>query len=250
VPTTTDRLGRTRVRISPGTGGGRCLVRCSIDGSDPTVPTVRPVVTRHDATRVQLSLVPEGALLLAGDAVELDLTVDAGATVEVLEPGGTVAYDMRGGRARWDVSVRVAAGAALTWAGQPFVVSQGADVDRRIRIRYAAGARLAVRETLVLGRSGERPGMVRQSASVRRGDRPVLVEELVLDAATAGSLVGPHRVVATVLAVGAGSGPPQDRFDLGVEDAVLWRRLGAQAHEAALPSAWEHARAAALQGGG
>ena len=66
------RLGRTRVRVSPGVGGARCRVRTSVTGTDPTVPTVRPVLTHHDARSARLSLVPEGALLLAGDRIELD----------------------------------------------------------------------------------------------------------------------------------------------------------------------------------
>ena len=94
--TSTERLGRTRIRVTADPDGGRCRVRTAMTGSDPTAALVRPMVLHHDATTARISLVPEGALLLAGDAVELDVTVDAGARLDVVEPGGTVAFDMRG----------------------------------------------------------------------------------------------------------------------------------------------------------
>lgn len=246
MPTTTERLGRTRLRVSPGEGGTRCLVRSSVTGSDPGVPTIRPVITHHDARRVQICLLPEGALLLAGDAIELDLTVDSGARLEVVEPGGTVAYDMNGGRATWDVSVRVGAGARLSWAGEPFVVADGARVERRTRIRYAPGARLALREVLVLGRHAEQPGRVQLRSEVRRELRPVLVEDLALGPESAPSLIGPNRVMASVLRLGdepATDPPGVDRFDLATPGATLWRTLATQAHETRLEDAWAAATA-------
>lgn len=246
MPTTTERLGRTRLRVSPGQGGARCLVRSSVTGGDPGVPTIRPVITHHDARGVQVCLLPEGALLLAGDAVEIDVTVDPGARLEVVEPGGTVAYDMNGGRASWDVTVRVGAGARLSWAGEPFVVAAGARVQRRTRIRYATGARLALREVLVLGRHGEQPGRVRLRSDVRRERRPVLVEDLDLGPESAPSLIGANRVMASVLRLG--DEPATDpvgvaRFDLATPGATLWRALATQAHDTRLEDAWADASA-------
>lgn len=250
--TLTDRRGRTRVRVSPGTGLQRCMVRTTITQSEPSAPTIRPVIVRHDSRGALLSLMPEGALLLAGDAIEIDVTVDPGMTLELVEPGGTVAFDMHEGRASWDVSVRVGAGGALAWAGEPFVLSEGADVSRSTRIRYAADARIAVREMLVLGRSGEGPGTICQSSVVRTDSRPVLVEELAIDRHTASSLIGDNRVISSVLAVGvprpevAGCLDRRDRFDLAADTATLWRRLGRHVHETTLAEAWTPARAAAL----
>ena len=47
--------------------------------------------------------------------------------VVVTDVAGTVAYDGRGVGARWDVTVSVAAGATLSWHGEPLVVSDGAE---------------------------------------------------------------------------------------------------------------------------
>jgi urease accessory protein len=227
------------------------VVRSSVIGSDPTVPTIRPVITHHDAHRARVCLLPEGALLLAGDAIELDLTIDPGVTLEVVEPGGTVAYDMHGGRASWDVAVSVGAGARLSWAGEPFVVAEGAQVDRRTRIRYAEGARVALREVVVLGRHAERPGRVRLRADVRRDRRPVLVEDLDLGPASAPTLLGRHRVLASVLSLGtegATDGVDVDRFDLARAGATLWRTCAHQAHQTRLEDAWTLASRAELTG--
>lgn len=239
--TSTERLGRTRLRVSPGTGTGRCRVRTATTQSDATASVVRPVLVAHDRERARVSLVPEGALLLAGDAVEIDVTVDAGMSLDLVEPGGTVAFDMRGGTARWDVRVELGAGARLTWGGLPFVVSEGADVTRSLRVRCGSGAHLRLREVLVLGRFGERPGRLRQTSTVLDGDgRPVLVEDLPLNPSSTALLLGGHRVLSSVLALGTGlpDGDDPDRYDLAAAGAVLWRRLGHHAHEAELAAVW------------
>lgn len=243
--TSTERSARTRVRVGPGEGAARCRVRSTVSLSDPTAASIRPVLVHHDTAGARVSLVPEGALLLAGDAIELDVTVDAGSRLDLIEPGGTVAFDMRGGRASWSVLITLGPGAILTWAGEPFVVAAGADVQRRTVVRMAPDATLVLRESLVLGRYGEVPGTVRQRTEVTVERAPVLVEDLPLDPATAPALLGGHRVVSSVLAIGASlGGPPGDRFDLD-QGGTLWRRLGVHAHEAQLAAAWEAALAGA-----
>lgn len=210
-------------------------------GSDPTVALLRPMVVHHDAEGARVSLVPEGALLLADDAIEIDVSVDPGARLDLIEPGGTVAFDMRGRRARWDVRIRLARDAVLTWAGEPFVVAGGADVTRHCDVVLAAGAALAMRETLVLGRYGEGPGRMSQRSHAVVDGVPVLVEDLPLDATTAPGLLGGHRILCSVLLLGrpAPTDPEVtvDRLDLDA-GGHLWRKLGAQAHEAGLPDAW------------
>lgn len=238
--TSTERSALTRIRVSPAPDEARCRVRTGVTLSDPTATSLRPMLVHHDARHALVSLVPDGALLLAGDAITLDVTVDAGARLDLIEPGGTVAFDMRGGSASWSVLVTLGPGAVLTWAGEPFVVASGADVRRTTVLRLAHDSRLAVRETLVLGRHGEAPGAVRQRTQVTVARDPVLVEDLPLGPATTERLLGGHRILSSVLAVGmprASAGPAEHRFDLD-QDGTLWRRLGAQVHEAGLEVAW------------
>lgn len=245
--TSTERLGRTRLRVSPGPAGGRCQVRTAVTRSDATASALRAVVVEHTSVGARVALVPEGALLLAGDAIEVDVSVDDGLDVEIVETSGTVAYDMRGSSARWDVRIDLAAGATLRWAGLPFVVAAGAEVARSVRVRCADGSRLALRETLVLGRYGEGPGAVHQRTTVHDPAGPVLVEDLPIDAASAGWLLGGSRVLSSVLSVGtevAETADDLDRYDLDRPGAVLWRRLGRQAHDAELADAWRRAAGA------
>jgi urease accessory protein len=175
---------------------------------------------RLDGT--QVALVPEQAVLLADDRVEVQVRVGAGRVLEIIEPGGTVAYAMRGSSARWDVSVEVEEGGSLVWHGEPFVVSQGADVRRHLTLELGAASRVVLRETLVLGRSGEAPGRLVSRTDVRGDGVPVLVEEL--DAAVG---MGSHRVLDQVLCLGTGCA--SDGLVLESGDR-LHRWLGAETH--------------------
>jgi urease accessory protein len=175
---------------------------------------------RLDGSRV--ALVPEQAVLLAGDRVTVRVRVAAGASLEIVEPGGTVAYAMRGRSAAWDVEVEVEDRGRLVWHGEPFVVAEGADVTRSLRADLAADAVLSLRETLVLGRTGEGPGRLRTRGEVRRGGVPVLVEELD---STVG--LGGHRVMDQLLRVGL---PSTEGAMLLASGDHLHRWLGGSAH--------------------
>lgn len=159
----------TRIEVARAPG----RVRCVAVGD---VLSPRVLLTDDDGARV--ALVAAGALLLGGDEVTIDVVVGAGARLEVVETAGTVAY--RGPTASWTVRVRLETGARLLWEGLPFVVAQGADVRRATVLALDDGARAVLRETLVLGRSGELGGRVRQRTHVTQGRRDLLVEDIDL----------------------------------------------------------------------
>ncbi|WP_159810663.1 urease accessory protein UreD [Cellulomonas citrea] len=212
---------------------------------------------------VRVALVATGALLLGGDDVALRVRVGRGVELELVEVSGTVAYDGRGRGARWSAQLDV--DGVLVWDALPFVVADGADLDRRTRVRLGAGACACLRDTLVLGRSGEAGvGVVRQDLRVDGVDGPVLVEQLRVDGSHAlPGVLGPHRVVDQVLLAGArpphagpGLGGPDDGpatvLDLDRPGALV-RALGADAHTVDL-GAWatgwaEVARAAGRASG-
>jgi len=184
----------------------------------------------------RVALVPTRALLLAGDAVEVECEVGDGLTLHVQETSGTVAYDMRGGSAAWSFTAWVGVGSRLVLDALPWVSSGGSHVTRTTSIELDAAATLLARETLVLGRSGERPGALQSRTTITRQARPLLVEELRSEH------VAPHRVLDSVLAVGTCEEPPPggpSPFRLESGDR-LWRRLGCEAHEtaAALDPVW------------
>nr|WP_256059230.1 urease accessory protein UreD [Streptomyces sp. DpondAA-F4a] len=143
------------------------------------------------------------------------MTVGPGARLRLREPAGLVAYDHRGGTSSWRAVVEVAEGGELTWESQPFVVSSGAAVTRTMQVALAPGARMLWRDTLVLGRSGERGGGVRALTRAVHGGRELLVEDLDLtdpDVRELPGILGPNRIVGAVTALGADpGGPPTPR---------------------------------------
>lgn len=168
-------------------------------------------------TTVRIGLVATEALLLAGDAVRIDVVVRV-RRLELVEIGGTVAYDMRDGRtatdASWEIDVHLADGADLVWHGEPFVVATGADVRRSTTVRLSGGSTATLRERLVLGRTGESGGRLRSRTRASAEGEPLLVEDLDLapggvgeepggPAARAGyAVLGPHRVLDSVTSLG------------------------------------------------
>lgn len=243
-----DRTGlrTTRIRVD-ASPGGRAHVRTTTVG-DPARPGLRSVILESRPGWARIALVPDGALLLAGDAIGVDIRVGAGARLDLVEPGGTVAYDMRGGEASWDVAIALGDEATLTWAGEPFVLSAGARVQRSTEVRFGTGARLALRETLVLRRHQERIGVLDQRLTARGPDGDaVMVERLTLgSSAHRPGILGANRVIGSVVGLGLDVSEhigTADRLDLD-DGGTIWRRLAAEAHCAVLEEAWLAALAA------
>lgn len=220
-----------RVRLEMGSGGPRGRGHLAVR------------VLGRDAEGARVALVAECALLVADDDVRLDLRVGRDVLLEVVEPAGTVAYDMRGGSARWCATVVVADGGRLVWRAQPLVVSSGARVERRVDVALHGSASALLRETIVLGRATECGGCLRQHLRVAGDDGPVLVEDLALDGARplSGVLAG-YRVLDTITMLGRRANgiptPPRaHRLDLEGEGTMI-RSLCAAAHLSPLDEAW------------
>lgn len=204
-------------------------------------PGVRAMLLTSTSTTARVCLVPDGALLLAADQIEIRIEVGAGAALELVESGGTVAYDMQGHDASWDVDVTVGPGATLLWGGEPFIVAAGAEVQRHTRVRLGAAARVVLRESLVLGRHGEPGGRMSQRLDVTDSTgTPVVVEELSLGERPAFAVLGHRRVVASVLALGLDLPAqllPEHRYDLETCGS-WWRCLGEEVHRTIPWEAW------------
>lgn len=239
--------GATRIAVAR-TPDGR--VRVDLDGG---LLSCRRLPDEDGAVRV--ALVATQALLLAGDAVRIALDVGDGLVLEVVEVTGTVAYDMQGGRATWEVDVRLGVGALLVWDALPFVVATGADVQRTTTLELADGASAVLRETFVLGRTGEAGGRLTTSTRARLGGRPLLVETLAVDpdARADPALLGGARCLDTVTVLGA-------RYDHDAPDAAdvlqldrpgtLVRTFGTDAHAGDLAHVVALARATGVRSDG
>jgi urease accessory protein len=239
-------LSRTEVSVARPPGGGRAVVSFAVS-SAPDRPIVRPMLLASDDAGARVSLVPEGALLLAGDGVSIHISVGAGARLELVEPAGTVAYGMHGGSASWDVTIDLAPAASLVWAGEPFVVAAGADVTRTTTIRMGWGALLAMRETLVLGRHRESPGRIRQGVTASGPNGvPLLSESLDAGPESSPLLLGGARVMGSVLTLGyriprAVEGPSLTHLALdGL--GTMSRALAHHMHHLPIDAAWLAAR--------
>ncbi|HEY4021555.1 MAG TPA: urease accessory protein UreD [Pseudonocardiaceae bacterium] len=166
---------------------------------DATPVAVRPT----GPGRVHLVQAAGGPL--GGDDLGLDVSVAAGAEMEVHSAAATVVQPgPTGEAARWSVTARV--GGALRWWPEPTVVCANADYQARLCVDLAEDARLVLREQVVLGRAGEVGGRYRGRLTVRVGGVPLLDTETVLDGADA-ALSGPagsagFRVFGSMLVVG------------------------------------------------
>ncbi|GAA4753608.1 urease accessory protein UreD [Gordonia alkaliphila] len=237
-----------RARVTMSAGAGAVLV---------------PRLLGRTATSASIALVAGGALLLPGDRLDVRIAIGAACTVEIVEVGGTVAYgdpDTESMRrvppSFWDVDVTLAAGARLAWMGREVVVAEGADLTRRLRLTAAAGATALLRETTVLGRSGERGGRARVTSTVDYADEPLLAE----DTDFAGrrpvpGILGDARVLDSLLLVGRRPDPPVEDPALPGYLALegpgaLARHLGDHLHTSELGRLWTQWRTELLSPNG
>ena len=204
---------------------------------------LRAQLVSADARRCRVGLLATTALLLGGDRVELELEVGPGARLDLFDVAGTVAYSGRGAPAGWHVRATVGDGGSLRYAGEPLVVADGADVTRTIELEVGAAAEVVLRDTVVLGRTGERGGRLRSSTTARVAGRLVLREDQDLDPdgdRGAPGLLGRHRVLDTVTRLGTALPPPVDAVSYALVggSGTVTRWLGGSLAESPLGRAW------------
>ena len=247
----TGRDGGTRVAVARAADG-----RVRVDTAGGLLACRR--LPDEDRT-VRVALVATEALLLAGDDVRITVDVGDDLALEVVEVTGTVAYDMQGGSATWAVDVRVGAGGLLVWDALPFVVATGAHVHRTVTVDLAERAGAVLRETVVLGRTGEVGGHLTTTTRAHLADRPLLVETLVVDPAAWAdpAVLGGNRCLDTVTVLGArldgddlpgaDDVPGRDVLQLD-RPGTLVRAVGTRAHAGDLAEVVTLARRAATRG--
>lgn len=180
--------GRTRFVTAAGTG--------------PLTPR------RTGPDRVHLVAAAGGPL--GGDDYELDISVGAGARLEVCSAAASIV--LAGGPdapSRLTVRAEVAEGGELVLTPGLVLLTRRGHHESRTDITIADGGRLLARELLVLGRSGEvgGTGVFRTRLDVR--GRPAVRQTVRLgtDPGTAGpAVLAGARALGQLLVVGAGPG--------------------------------------------
>ena len=190
---------------------------------------IRPQLVQHCPDRLRIGLVATTALLLGGDEVELEVRLGPGACLELFDVAGTVAYHGRGRPARWRTTIMLDEDARLRYGGAPFVVSDGADVERTFDLDLHPTAGVWLRDTVVFGRSGEIGGRLRSRTAIAVDGHPVLREDQLLDPSgirRSPGMLGPHRVIDAVLTVGTAGGDGTDRSATSPGAAVRFDLVG------------------------
>lgn len=207
-----------------------------------------PRLIRKDVRSAHIGLVAAEMVLLAGDRVDIQVSVGAGCLLRIQDIGGTVAYPRRHPGApehpdeiaQWNIHADLGPGALLLWEGLPFIAAETAHVMRSTRVTLGQGAAAVMRETLVLGRHREQGGRVRSRLEINDVSGPVLLEDVVADGtAPDPGVLGAHRVFDQVLA--AGFRPDAAEGDLALHGpGAISRHLDAQTHASPLDEVFHH----------
>jgi urease accessory protein len=175
----------------------------------------------------RVALVQTGAMLVSGDRVAIRVEIGPGAVCELVELGGTVSHDVRGGTGiEQRIALHLEAGARLRFAEQPLVLAEGTLLERRLDAALAPDAELVLRELVALGRDGEEPGAATLRLRVERAGFPLLDETTRtadLGVLRSPAVAGPARVLATLGWFGVPAGTPATAgaFALTDRDRVL-----------------------------
>jgi urease accessory protein len=191
--------------------------RCKLAELSARPPLRAYVVDGGEGVRV--AVVQSAAMLLAGDDVRVLAMVGPGAQLEVVELASTIAHGVRGGAGqRQRIEARVATGGRLVVSEQPLIAGAGCDFQREVRIELDEGGAVLWRESTVLGRHGEPPGMVTSRLRVELQGRPLLDDQLDThqpDVLRSELVVGRARALGTVALLGLRDpDPPAGAFDL------------------------------------
>lgn len=154
-------------------------------------------------------LINTGGGMTGGDAMRLDVAVDAGADVILTTQAAEKIYRSQGPSTAIDVRLRIAPGARLDWLPQETILFDGARLARTLDVDLAPDATLVASEAVVFGRSamGETVGRgaLRDRWRIRRGGRLVFAEDVRLEGAVSTllgrpALGGGARALATIVA--------------------------------------------------
>jgi urease accessory protein len=199
-------------RVWSADGGGTRITRLRSDPPlvlRPTNPVGPEPLRRWNlrATSVaRVSLVAGAAGPLGGDHLRLNVDVGPGAALVLRSVAATLALPGPHGLPSCsEVTVRVAADGLFIWLPNPLIAAHGCHHHAVTRVTLEPGARLLLREELLLGRHTEQSGTVRQRLRVCLGDCPLHDQEVFVGPGSAGwdgpAVTGGRRALGSLLIV-------------------------------------------------
>ena len=135
--------------------------------------------TGNDPDIARVCVAAGAAGPVGGDSLALRVDVGRRSTLVLRDVSATLLLPgPDGAQSRTCTTIHVHAEATLIWLPEPVIAAHGCRHINDVRIELEAGARLLLREELLLGRHGESPGTVRQHLRVRLEGRPLLHQQL------------------------------------------------------------------------
>ncbi|RSM76007.1 urease accessory protein [Kibdelosporangium aridum] len=149
-------------------------------------------------------LVNSASAPLGGDSLDLTLIALPGASLRVAGVAASLVLPgPRPAMSRFTVHVEAAEGSTVEYLPDATIVTERAHHAAMFTGSLEPSARLIMREMLVLGREGEKPGRLSTETVIRRGPAPVLNQKLEIDSLIASpAVLAGRRVLATDLRVG------------------------------------------------
>ena len=150
--------------------------------------------TPEPGAPLEAALVNVAGGLAGGDALEVLITLRAGAAAQLTTPAAEKIYRSLGDASRIATRLEVAEGAALEFLPQEAILFDGAILDRRMVAHVAPGGALLAAESVVLGRiaRGETwwAGTLRDGWRLHRDGQLVWADALALEAGARGAPFG------------------------------------------------------------
>ncbi|MDQ6782243.1 MAG: urease accessory protein UreD [Actinomycetota bacterium] len=179
---------------APVTAGRSCRLVRRLDGA--------PLAWRSTPDAVYL--VGTAATPVGDDSVDIDVAVEAGATLRIRSTAATVAWSATGTTQR--VTASVADGGMLDWQLQPLVATAECHHLQAVNVRLEGSGRLRWTEQVLLGRSHEAPGHLDLRLDVDLDDEALVRHQLCVGPDVAGwagpAVLGGQRAFGFALHAG------------------------------------------------
>ncbi|WCR10896.1 urease accessory protein UreD [Paracoccus stylophorae] len=210
---------RRRSRIATLRSDGPLVLRpCHPKGPEPLV--------HRDAHVARVALAAGTAGPLGGDDYRLDIHVGAGSTLVLTEISAMLVLPgASGGLSRMTVRATVGPGATFVWWPEPIIAAARCDHRHDVRIALDGTARMILREEVLLGRHGERPGDFTGRLRITRDGVPLYDQQSRVGPSACGwdsaAVLGDAGAFGSVIAVDPGWGDDPPRADPFHRDAAL-----------------------------